>query len=122
MRKRLRKADIILIGGLLLLSLAGLLLIGGGAGERIVIQHNGKVVYEGNLSAEKRIEIDGIYHNVIVIAKNCAYMETSDCPGGDCLRQGEISRAGSRIACAPNGVIVTIKGKTEESGVDAVAG
>ena len=120
MRKRLRTADVILIGGLLLLS--GLPLIGGGAGDRVVIQHGGAVIYDGEISAEERIAIDGKYHNVIVIAEGQVYMEASDCPGGDCVRQGAISRAGSRIACAPNGVIVTVRGAAEESGVDAVAG
>ena len=122
MKKYLRKADILLIAGLIAMGFAGLLLMGGGTGSTVCVRHNGEVIYEGKLSQDYRIEVDGKYHNSLVIDSGSVYMERSDCPGGDCLHQGRISRAGSMIACAPNGVIVTVTDRSAESGVDAVAG
>ena len=121
MKNYFRKADIILMGVLVLISFVGLL-FSGGDGEILTVRHNGQIVYEGSITEDGRIEIDGEYHNVIVVADGKAYMQESDCPGGDCLRQGTVSRSGGRIACAPNGVIVSVSGDSDESGVDAVAG
>ena len=79
---------------------------------------NGETVYSGDMNTEKVIEIDGDYHNRIVIRDGEVWFEESDCPGKDCMHFGKLSRAGS-IACAPNRVSVTVYAESE---VDAVVG
>lgn len=121
MKKYIRPADLILIGGLILLSLASLLLLRGGAGEVVTVKQGDKILYEGDLSEDARIVAEGAYRNVIRVENGAVFVAESDCPGGDCIHQGEISRGGQRIACAPNGVIISVSGEAE-SEVDIVAG
>ena len=115
----LRRADLVLIGVLILLSAAALLLLSGG-GDTVTVRQNGAVVYSGSLRTDRRIEVGGDHHNLVVIENGCVYMAEADCPGGDCLRQAPL-RGKGQIACAPNGVIVTVSGDPE-SGVDVLAG
>jgi hypothetical protein len=35
-------------------------------------------------------------------------MTSADCPGGDCLRAGEIRRAGEAIVCVPHKLVVRL--------------
>lgn len=116
-----RKADLILIGALVLLSFGSLLLLHSGEANHVTVKQGERILYEGALSEDAVIHADGEYHNVIRIADGEVYMESSDCPGKDCIHRGKISRSGQRIACAPNGVIISVTGR-EESGVDVVAG
>ena len=44
----------------------------------------------------------------------------SACPGQDCVHAGQISRAGGRIICLPNRLVVSLMGSGGE--VDAVTG
>lgn len=121
-RKRwniLKPADLIIAGALVLLGVLGLLVRPGSAGRQVVtIKENNKIVYTGALDSPAHVEIDGKYQNIIVVQDGQAWIESSDCPGRDCMHMGKIDRAGQSIACAPNGVIVVIEG---EGGVDDVA-
>lgn len=110
-----------LIGALILLSLISLLLLNGAEGETVTVRQGDEILYQGPLRRDMTVDADGAYHNRIVIRNGEVYMAESDCPGGDCLHQGSIHRSGQRIACAPNGVIVSVTGK-QESEVDVVAG
>ena len=67
----------------------------------------------GDLSVLKGISM--------TVEKGEVYVAESDCPGGDCMHQGKISRKGQRIACAPNGVIITVSGG-KDGEVDVIAG
>ena len=45
----------------------------------------------------------------------------SDCPGGDCIRMGTITRSGESIVCLPARTVISLL-HGAESGVDAVIG
>ena len=120
MKKFVKKADLLLIGGLILLSFACLLFLRGGVGASFTVKQNDEILYQGTLSENTTITAEGDYHNVIVVENGEVFVAESDCPGGDCMHQGKISRKGQRIACAPNGVIISISGESEE--VDVIAG
>ena len=103
------------------MSLCSLLLLRGGAGDVVTVKQGETIIYEGKLSEETTVIAEGEYRNVIVIEAGEVFVAESDCPGGDCMHQGRIHRGGQRIACAPNGVIISVSGE-EESEVDVVAG
>ncbi|MBO7377016.1 MAG: NusG domain II-containing protein [Clostridia bacterium] len=46
-------------------------------------------------------------------------VESSDCPGCDCVRTGRITEPGRSIVCIPAGLVFTLGG---EEDADAVAG
>jgi len=116
----IKKADVLLSVGLVLLSLLGLLLLpGGGQERRVTIKQEGRVVYSGPLSVDKTFTLEGAYTNVIEIRGGAAYYADSDCPGQDCVHMGRISEAGRVAACAPNHTILLIQGGDGE--VDGIA-
>jgi hypothetical protein len=47
-------------------------------------------------------------------------MTSADCPGGDCLRAGEIRRAGEVIVCVPHKLIVKLTSATPAE-IDALS-
>lgn len=116
----LKKADVILAVILILLGMIPLLFsINGGA--EVTVTHNGEQVYKGSLAEDKIIEIDGKYHNKMMIENGGVRFLESDCPNGDCVRAG--THSSGVVACAPNGVLVTISGSDADVGgeVDTVA-
>lgn len=91
-------------------------------GEEAVVE----VSLEGGLLAQlplngtdKRLEVGGTYPLTVVIADGEVWVEDASCPGGDCQRQGHISRPGQSIACLPDRVSVAIRG---QSTVDVIVG
>ena len=48
-------------------------------------------------------------------------MAQSDCPGGDCVRTGTITRAGQSIVCLPEQVVVQLTGASAD-GPDVILG
>ena len=113
----MRRRDLFLIGGLLLLSLAlfGLSCLRQ-SGTFVVVRVDGMEV--GRYS----LEADGVYplnggSNVLVIEDGCAYLSDANCPDKLCVKQGRVSRDGQVITCLPNRLTVTVYG--EADGVDA---
>lgn len=47
-------------------------------------------------------------------------VSTSDCPTGDCVRTGVITRAGQSIVCLPGRIVVTLEGA--QTDFDVIAG
>lgn len=121
MKKYIKKADLILILTLIVLSIASMFLLRSEEGNTIIIKQNHNIIYQGKLSENAVIPVEGAYQNEICVENGTVYMKKSNCPGGDCLLQGSISHSGEHIACLPNGVIVFITGE-KKSEVDVVAG
>lgn len=44
----------------------------------------------------------------------------SDCPNGDCMRTGRISRSGESIVCLPARISIQLTGGADSGGIDAV--
>ncbi len=66
------------------------------------------------LDENKTINIEGpLGTTIIEIQDDSARVIESPCPDKICIHQGEIHESGQWIACLPNQVLITIKGKTE---------
>ncbi|MDR3207000.1 MAG: NusG domain II-containing protein [Oscillospiraceae bacterium] len=61
--------------------------------------------------------------NLVHIAPEGVSVRQADCPGGQCVAQGVIRRAGESVACLPHRLLVVLSGASGERGeVDAVVG
>lgn len=80
------------------------------SGRTAVITVDGRVAARLPLDTDAVYEVDGDYHNVVRVRGGKVMIESSDCPGKDCVRQGAISKAGRSIVCLPNRVTVTVEG------------
>lgn len=82
---------------------------------QVVVELQGEVykTLPLDVDATLRIESDGGY-NLLVIKDGQAYIESADCPGGDCIRHGRIDPDTPlnlrMISCLPHGVTVYLKG------------
>ena len=93
-------------------------------GEEVTVEavRNGEVVPLGNLS-----EMGGSAMtfgepgnlNEIAIGEGLR-MISADCPGGDCLRAGEIKKNGEMIVCVPNRLAIRLV-SSQRPEVDAVS-
>lgn len=88
---------------------------------------NGEVVGEYRLDALEepvRLTLDGApWPITLEIAPEGVRVAESACPGQDCVHAGQVSRAGGRIICLPNKLVVSITGGGEATeDFDAVTG
>lgn len=108
----MKKNDVILGGGILVIALVLFLvmhLTRNEAGNQIQITVDG-VVY-GTYSLEKNqvIEVkENDFYNRIRIQDGAAYMEEADCPDGYCEEQGKISGRTQTIVCLPHKLVVEV--------------
>ncbi len=110
--------DVLLICVLLALGI-GLWLLPNEAGVQAELRIDGKLYGTYALDTDRRIEIiDGNkFLGFAVINNGKIYMESAECKGGDCVRQGGISRKGQCILCLPQGIGIYIVGEGELDGV-----
>ncbi len=113
----LKRADLILCALLILAGISLYALLPSGEGETVVIIHQGETVYSANLHEDAFFEVNGDYFNKIYIENSRVFFHTSDCPGRDCVKMGQVSSAGAMLACAPNSTIVLIEGQSEVDGI-----
>ena len=72
---------------------------------------------EYSLSSDRELTLTSQGVTLTVVIENgSAYVRTSDCPDGVCVRTGVISHRGESIVCVPLGVCVTL-GKGTLDGV-----
>ncbi len=119
----IKAADLILIGGLLVVAAVLFLVLSRGSadGRTVEVQVDGKTVATLPLDTDTTYVIDGAGggHNTLVIADGKATVTEATCPDGVCVRHRAIDRAGQSIICLPNKVVVKVVG---EPTVDAEAG
>lgn len=116
----MKKADVIIIGVLLVLAL------GGFGASQIISNHKyankyveislkGKLyqkVLIKNNSFKKTIEVKSdLGKNVIQIENGGARMLEADCHDKICIKEGFKNKVGQTIVCLPNKVVVEIKGE-----------
>ncbi len=122
-RLPLKTADLILVGGLLVVATVLFLVLGrwSAQGRTVEVQVDGVAVATLPLDVDTTYSIDGIGggHNTLVIADGKATVTEATCPDGVCVRHRAIDRAGQSIICLPNKVVVKVVG---EPIVDAEAG
>ncbi len=120
----LRKADIILLSVLLLLSTAIIicLRLTPHASGIVTVTVDGSCIGHWALTEEQQIWIDGASGtNCLYIANGTAVMTDADCPDLICVHHTPISHVGERIVCLPNRVIVSIDAVSGDTVLDAVS-
>lgn len=121
--QRKQKADLYLIAGLLLVSLAAYAILQFAVkkeGSYAVVRVDGQVVRRLSLKQDTNITVEGYEggENVIIVDEGSVYMQDADCPDKICVRTGKISRTGETIVCLPHRVVVEITG--DEQAVDSM--
>ena len=120
--------DFAVMGLLVILAVTiALLLLTGkqGSGKYLQIWQNGELLEEIQLDGspeERFLELNGKYHNTIVITGSSAGFVDSDCPNQDCVHKGMISQVGESAVCLPNRVVLEITDKEKSADVDAFVG
>ncbi|MBR0164903.1 MAG: NusG domain II-containing protein [Lachnospiraceae bacterium] len=121
---RLRKADLVLFGAVLLGACALFLFLrlAGTQGVTCVVFVDGEERERVPLTAEQTLSLSGFDggENILVIENGKAYVADADCPDGLCVRQGAIFRDGESIICLPHRIVITVEGG-EDAPVDAIA-
>jgi hypothetical protein len=106
----IKRADLILILAVFLLSACSLFLFSFPDGSKVKVSVNGSVYGEYPLSEDREVVItlpDGKF-NVLVIEDGCAYIKEASCPDKICVKTARISGATQTIVCLPNRVSVVI--------------
>lgn len=88
---------------------------------KVQIYQNNVLLKEYSLNSTEEIVyvVEGKYYNKIVIRDGEVFIESSNCPGTDCVHSGSISKPGRSLVCLPNKVEVRITGT---SSTDIVVG
>ena len=112
---RLKKADVILGAALLVLGLGSFAVLARmPAGRTAFVSVEGEPFGRYDLQTDCVVQIDTAYgHNTLEIKDGQARVTGADCPGGDCMSFGAISRCGQAILCVPHKLSVTIEGPSE---------
>jgi hypothetical protein len=119
-RLPITRGDTILIGTLLLLSLASLIALRYliPRGSMAVVEVDGRPFCRLDLSVDGRRQVPGpLGETVVEVRGGRIRIAQSPCPHQICVRSGWIGQAGQMIVCVPNGVLVRVEGKGEVDGV-----
>lgn len=108
----MKKKDVILMGGILVIALALFLvmhLTRNETGNQIQITVDGTVYGTYSLAKDQVIEVEeNDFYNRIRIQDGEAYMEEANCPDGYCEEQGKISGRTQTIICLPHKLVVEV--------------
>lgn len=122
LKKTLTGWDLVLIGMLIMLTIASFSLwIKRGEGRRVIVMVDEEVVMDLPLEdKQKEFGFTGCQGPfVIELAGGRVRMKASSCPNKTCIKMGWIKREGQMICCIPNRAYIKITGKKE--GYDALA-
>ncbi|GAB4168328.1 MAG: hypothetical protein Tsb0017_11540 [Geothermobacteraceae bacterium] len=98
------------LSALVLLAL-GLLLP---AGRKVLVERDGKIVWQAPLDRDTVAEIDGpLGPTRVVIEQGQVRVTDSPCPLKVCVGMGAVHRAGDWLACVPNHLLVRVTGGGE---------
>ena len=117
-RYLLKKGDIVLIGLLLLLTVASFFIfrVSLKKGSQVTILVNNKEQYRFSLSDDRDALIEGaIGVTHIRIRESSLWVTEAPCPHKDCMRMGRISQTGEIIVCIPNKVMIVVEGEGGKS-------
>ncbi len=127
MQKLFKKSDLIIIGGLIVLSLIGAafyFFVSGKKAAKAEILVDAKLVQTVDLSKNQTFTVTGVDGgtNLVVVSDGKIAVTDADCPDKICVNTGAISKPGQTIVCMPHRVVVQIKGNsTDEDGFDGEA-
>lgn len=103
----LRKWDILIFVVFVAVSVCFFLFIFQPQGEFAEIFVKGNLVYRSSLTQSFQGEFEGVH---VIIENNSIRVSEANCPDRLCVKTGAVSKAGSRIICAPNAVVIKITG------------
>lgn len=121
MFKIIKKADIILIAGIITAGiwLSVALCFGKDDGEILRVTLDGRLYGTYDTSTDQTVTVkNGEDQNTFEIKNGNVNMINANCPGFDCVHEHSISRQGETIVCLPHKLVLEIEG--EEREVDAV--
>lgn len=111
---KMKRADWILIIGILVVMLAAILVIKviffGEEGTKAVLTIDGTVILEQKLTEDCEIPIttlDG--YNKFVVKDGMAYIEEADCADQICVNHAPISKKKETIVCLPHKLVVEVQ-------------
>ena len=124
-KRRISKADLFLIGLLLLVGAGSLLAVHfmeKQKGAFVCVTVDGAVYgnYELSKVQDIPIKVHGIVTNTLQIAQEEAKMIQADCPDRLCVHQRAIAGQGETIVCLPNKIVVEVKGE-HDAEFDSIA-
>ena len=110
------RADKILIGCLLILTLGSYPLIrdviATGEGDMVRIEVNGREFANVSLQDDQTILVPGPLGNTeVVIHEHEVFVQDSPCRAKICVKMGHVSQAGQMVVCVPNKVSIRVLGK-----------
>ena len=112
--KRKAKADLLLVGVVVLLALLALFLYQctGEAGAYVVVLIDGKETarYDITKDLETVIETPDGGMNVLCIQNGVVTIKDANCPDGVCAAHAPISKTNSTIVCLPHKLVVKVVG------------
>ena len=122
MKKKHIRADLLLIGALLLLAAAlyGWQLFTRRQGGEAVVYVNGEKTAAYPLSRDATIRLTGAEgegYNILTIVNGSAFVTEASCPDKLCVHMHPIRYAGESILCLPNRVEIRVEGGGD-NGVD----
>lgn len=120
----MKRMDVFLIAGILLLAAAAAVFIHlftGGAGATLSVLVDGDVFGEYSLFEDRTIDIENEFgFNRVVIKKGSVYVESADCPDKYCVTHKPINGAGESIICLPHRLVLSVSGGGNEKEIDGV--
>ncbi len=130
--KMFKKADLIIIIGIVLLGVCALLITffaGRQTPGYVRISVNGKVTAEYPLNTDREFTVPGFDGGEVhgFIKDSVADVSEATCPDKICVNHSAIKRTGESIVCLPNRVVITVIAADDEAAdgadkIDAVAG
>jgi hypothetical protein len=115
---RLRKADGLLIGGIIAFGciLGLVILLTQHKGNIVQVRVDGTIIENLQMTDNLTYEINGVNGgtNLLIIQDDEAWVEEASCPDGLCKNMGKISQVGQSVICLPNKVVVEILDKEGE--------
>jgi len=85
-------------------------------GATVVVERDGRIVFQAPLDTPRQIAVDGpLGSTEILIEQGLVRIIASPCPHKVCMGMGAIKRTGQVIACVPNHLLIRIDGPPEET-------
>ena len=122
-KKYFKKADLILLAIILVLSILGFILLRktANANSKVEVSVGGQIVKTISLNQDGEYRIESDYgYNIILVSGGQVCVKDTDCPNKDCMDFGSISREGEVILCLPHKLAVRIVGGKGD-GADAIS-
>ena len=125
--RRIRKADVIVVTGVVVIGAVLLLLwlFLRKPGNTVIVSVDGREVAGYLLTDTVDVDVADLVpgmtgSNRLIIRGGEAWIEEADCPDRLCVGQGHISHTGESIVCLPHRVTIRIEGEKDEAVPDAI--